>query len=350
MFRPAKAEQCSILSTLIFRFALKRQVYEYSIENALPKRVPRPRHYLYSYPGEEKSLVKKRVQTMSRQIGNHSININGVDIFYREAGDRENPSVLLLHGYPSSSVMFKNLMIALSDRFHLIAPDYPGFGFSGFPAPGSFEYTFGNISTCINAFTDAIGLNTFTIYLHDYGCPIGLRLCVAHPEKIEKIIVQNGNAYREGIGPQWNETMDYWQKPTPEKKAKVSAFISEEGTKAQYTAGLPRELLANVSPELWLLDWERMKRPGNTDMQFELNCDYANNIKMFPVFQRYFRKHQPPALVIWGKYDVFFSPEEAPCYRRDLPDAQIHMIDGGHMVLETNFDEVLNLIRDFLHQ
>ncbi len=157
---------------------------------------------------------------MSRQIANHSININGVGIFYREAGDRENPSVLLLHGYPSSSVMFKNLMIALSDRFYLVAPDYPGFGCSGFPAPGYFEYTFGNISTCINAFTDAIGLKTFTIYLHDYGCPIGLRLCLAHPEKIEKIIVQNGNAYSEGIGPQWDETIDYWQNPTPEKESK----------------------------------------------------------------------------------------------------------------------------------
>ncbi len=241
-------------------------------------------------------------------------------------------------------------MIALADRFHLVAPDYPGFGFSDFPGKDLFEYTFSNISSCINAFTDAIGLKTFTIYLHDYGCSIGLRLCVTHPEKIEKIIVQNGNAYSEGIGPQWDETIDYWENPTPGKKAKISAFISEEGTKAQYTAGLPDELLSKVSPELWMLDWERLKRPGNIDMQFELNCDYASNIKMFPVFQEYFRTYQPPALVMWGKYDVFFSPEEAACYKRDLPNAQIHIIDGGHMVLETNFDEVLNLINGFLNQ
>jgi pimeloyl-ACP methyl ester carboxylesterase len=285
---------------------------------------------------------------MSRQIFNRSIKIDGVDIFYREAGDKKNPSILLLHGFPTSSIMFKNLMIALSDRFHLVAPDYPGFGFSAFPSKDKFEYTFSNIAACINKFTEEIGVRSFTIYLHDYGCPIGLRLCVNHPGKIERIIVQNGNAYDEGIGPEWDETKDYWQNPTPEKKAKVSAFLSEEGVRMQYTAGLPEESRSKVSPELWMLDWELMKRPGNIDMQFELNCDYKNNIKMFPVFQEYFRAHQPPALIIWGKYDTFFSVNEAPCYKRDLPGASIHLIDGSHMVLETNFEEVLNLINDFL--
>lgn len=285
---------------------------------------------------------------MSRQIVNRSIKVDGIDIFYREAGDRKNPSLLLLHGFPTSSVMFKNLMIALSDRFHLVAPDYPGFGFSAFPDKDQFEYSFSNISAFINKFTDKINLDSFTIYLHDYGCPIGLRICLHHPEKIERIIVQNGNAYDEGIGPQWDETIDYWQNPTPEKKEKVSAFLSEEGTRMQYTAGLPEELLSRVSPELWMLDWDLMKRPGNIDMQFELNCDYQDNIKMFPVFQQYFRVHQPPALIIWGKYDAFFSVDEAVCYKRDLPDAKVHIIDGGHMVLETNFDEVLSLINNFL--
>jgi pimeloyl-ACP methyl ester carboxylesterase len=286
--------------------------------------------------------------SMSRQIFNRSIKVDGIDIFYREAGNRENPSLLLLHGFPTSSVMFKNLMVALSDSFHLVAPDYPGFGFSAFPDMDVFEYSFGNISAYINRFTDAIDLTSFTIYLHDYGCAVGLRLCVNHPEKIERIIVQNGNAYREGIGPQWNETIDYWENPTPEKKEKVSQFLSEEGVKTQYTAGLPEELQAKVSPELWMLDWELMKRPGNIDMQFELNCDYENTMKMYPVFQEYFRAHQPPALVIWGKYDVFFSVDEAPCYKRDLPAAHTHIIDGGHMALETNFDEVSDLIRKFL--
>lgn len=287
---------------------------------------------------------------MGRQILNKTIKVDGIDIFYREAGDRKNPSLLLLHGFPTSSIMFKNLMIALSDKFYLVAPDYPGFGFSAFPDRDTFEYSFSNISAYIDKFTCEIELNSFTIYLHDYGCPIGLRLCVDHPEKIERIIVQNGNAYDEGIGPQWDETIDYWENPTAEKKAKVAGFLSEEGIRMQYTAGLPEELRANnISPELWMLDWELMKRPGNIDMQFELNCDYKNNIKMFPVFQEYFRTHQPPALIIWGKYDVFFEVEEAYCYQRDLSNVQTYVIPGAHMVLETNFDEAFNLINNFLH-
>ena len=285
---------------------------------------------------------------MSRQIFNRSIAIDGIDIFYREAGDPVNPTLLLLHGFPSSSVMFKNLMIALSNQFHLIAPDYPGFGFSAFPDKHDFEYSFKNISSYLNRFTEAINLQSFTIYLHDYGSPIGLRICVNHPEKIERIIVQNGNAYDEGIGPQWDEVKDFWEHPTKEKKQKVYAFLSEEGTKVQYTVGLPDKLLATISPELWMLDWDRLSRPGNIDMQFELNCDYKTNIELFPTFQNYFRKYQPPALVIWGKYDVYFNVEEALCYKRDLPGAQIHIINGGHMALETNFDEIVQLINDFM--
>ena len=284
---------------------------------------------------------------MSRQIFNRSIKVDGIDIFYREAGDRKNPSLLLLPGFPTSSVMFKNLMIALSDRFHLVAPDFPGFGFSAFSAKDQFEYSFRNISAYINKFTDVINLQSFTIYLHDYGAPVGLRLCVSHPEKIDGIIVQNGNAYEEGVYRIWDEMRDYWETPTPEKKKKLYAFLSEEGVKWQYTAGLPEELQSTVSPELWMLDWDLMKRPGNIDMQYELNCDYKNHINMFPVFQEYFRVHQPPALVIWGKHDPFFNVEEAVCYKRDLPDAQVHILDGSHWVLETNFDEVLNLISSF---
>jgi pimeloyl-ACP methyl ester carboxylesterase len=285
---------------------------------------------------------------MNRQIFNRTIAVDGVDIFYREAGDRKNQSLLLLHGFPTSSVMFKNLMTELSDRFHLIAPDYPGFGFSAFPDKRDFAYTFKNIAEYIYRFTEEIDLKSFTIYLHDYGCPIGLRICVNHPEKIERIIVQNGNAYLEGIEPIWDEIRDYWEHPTEEKKQKVYAFLSAEGTKAQYTDGLSEEMHANVSPELWILDWERMSRPGNLDMQFELNCDYKTNIEMFPVFQQYFRTAQPPALIIWGKDDVYFDVAEAPCYKRDLSNAQVHILDGGHMALETNFDAVSELISNFM--
>lgn len=285
---------------------------------------------------------------MSRQIFNRTITIDGVDIFYREAGDSANPSILLLHGFPSSSVMFKNLMTVLSDRFHLIAPDYPGFGFSAFPDKNKFEYTFKNISVCINRFTDEIKLKSFVIYLHDYGCPIGLRLCINSPEKIKGIIVQNGNAYEEGLGSQWDEVRAYWENPTPEKKEKIYAFLSKEGVYTQYTWGLPGELSANISPEMPMLEWELMKRPGNIDMQYELNCDYKTNINMFPAFQEYFRTHQPPALVIWGRHDPYFSFDEAYCYKRDLRNVRICIIDAAHMALETNFDEMLELIDNFL--
>jgi pimeloyl-ACP methyl ester carboxylesterase len=283
---------------------------------------------------------------MSKQIFNKTIPVDGVEIFYREAGDRKNPSLLLLHGFPTSSVMFKNLMIALADKFHLVAPDYPGFGFSDFPDKNSFEYTFKNIAGYINRFTEEIELKTFTIYLHDYGCPIGLRICVNHPEKIERIIVQNGNTYI--IEPTWSEMLDYWKHPTEEKKKKVYAFLSEEGTKEQYYSGLSEELHNRISPEAWVLDWERMSRPGNLNMQYELNCDYKSNLEMFPEFQKYFRKHQPPALVIWGKHDVYFDVAEALCYKKDLSNVQVHILDGGHMALETNFDEIVELISNFM--
>ena len=285
---------------------------------------------------------------MNRQISHKKAKVEGVDIFYREAGDKENPSILLLHGFPSSSVMFKNLMIALSDKFHLIAPDYPGFGFSDFPLLKNFDFSFENMSRCIDSFTEKIKLKSFTIYLHDYGCPIGLRICLRNPGKINSIIVQSGNAYEEGLGPQWDETRDYWENPTKEKKKKVSAFLSKEGTREQYFAGLPKKLHENVSPESWMLDWERMKRPRNIAMQFKLNCTYKSNIELFPAFQQYFRQHRPPALIIWGTHDPFFTVAEAQCYQRDLPEAGIHILDGAHMLLETNFEEVETVIRKFL--
>lgn len=191
-------------------------------------------------------------------------------------------------------------------------------------------------------------MKRFTIYLHDYGAPVGLQVCISHPEKIAGIIVQNGNAYEEGVHKIWDEMRDYWEHPTREKKEKLYGFLSEEGVKRQYTAGVPEELLPTISPELWMLDWESMKRPGNVDMQYELNCDYKNHMAMFPVFQEYFRVHQLRAIVIWGKYDPFFNVEEAACYKRDLKDCEVHILEGSHWVLETNFDEVLGMIRGFM--
>jgi pimeloyl-ACP methyl ester carboxylesterase len=285
---------------------------------------------------------------MDRQINNKTVKVDGINIFYREAGNRENPTILLLHGFPTSSIMFKNLMTALSDKFHLIAPDYPGFGFSDFPSIKDFEYSFENIAFHIDKFTQAINLKSFTIYLHDYGSYIGMRICLKNPDKIEAIIIQNGNNYYEGLGPQWDEMKDYWKKPSKEKKKKLYAFLSEEGTNAQYFLGVPERLHQNISPESWIMDWERMSRPGNLNMQYKLNCTYETNFEMFPGFQEYFRKYQPPALIIWGKYDVYFDVAEAYCYKKDLYKAETHILEGGHMALETNFDEVLNLIRSFM--
>ena len=285
---------------------------------------------------------------MNRQIYNKTVKINGINIFYREAGDIKNPTILLLHGFPTSSIMFKNLMVLLSEKYHLVAPDYPGFGFSDFPSIKDFDYSFENIALYIDKFTKAIKLKSFSIYLHDYGSYIGMRICLKNPEKIEAIIVQNGNNYDEGLGPQWDKILKYWKNPTNEKKKKVYAFLSKEGTKAQYFDGVPKKLHQNISPENWMLDWERMSRPRNLNMQFKLNCTYPTNFEMFPAFQEYFRKHQPPALIIWGKYDVYFDVAEAHCYKRDLPKSTTHVLECGHMALETNFDEVVKLIGNFL--
>lgn len=284
---------------------------------------------------------------MSRQIINKTAKVNGVNIFYREAGDRKNPTILLLHGFPTSSLMFKNLMTALSDQFHFIAPDYPGFGFSDFPSVKDFDYTFENIALYIDKFTKVIKLKSFAIYLHDYGSYIGMRICLKNPNKIDAIIVQNGNNYLEGHGPLCDEAKDYWNNPTKEKKKKVYGFLSEEGTREQYFADVPKKLHQNISPESWIIDWERMSRPGNLNMQYKLNCTYPTNFELFPAMQEYFRKFNPPTLIIWGKYDVYFDVAEAYCYKRDLPKAKTHILEGGHMVLETNFDEVVELIKDF---
>ena len=287
---------------------------------------------------------------MSQQLFNKAVSVNGVKIFYREAGERKNPTILLLHGFPTSSLMFKNLMTSLAEKFHLVAPDYPGFGFSDFPLMKNFEYSFENIALYIDKFTRAIKLKSFSVYFHDYGSYIGMRLCLKNPNRIESIIVQNGNNYFEGHGPQWADAKDYWKKPTKRKKRKVYSFLSKEGTREQYYAGVPKKLHQNISPESWVVDWERMSRPRNLNMQFKLNCTYPTNFQLFPAIQEYFRRYQPPALIIWGKHDVYFDVAEAYCYRRDLPQANTYILDGGHMALETNFDEVVNLILGFFRR
>lgn len=282
------------------------------------------------------------------KVHHQTVVVDGLDIFYREAGSRRAPGLLLLHGFPSSSFMFRHLLPGLADRYRLIAPDYPGFGYSSFPNADQFDYTFANYARLLDVFTQAVGLDRYVLYLHDYGCPIGLRLALLHPDRVTGLIVQDGNAYEEGLGPPWDTAKAYWREPTPENRKRLPEWLNAEGTRAQYTAGVPDELIRLYTPDTWTLDWVLMSRPGNVEMQFELWTDYRNNVQLYPSFQEFFRKYRPPALVIWGKHDAYFDVAEADCYRRDLPDAEIYVLDAGHKALETHCAEITQLIRDFL--
>jgi pimeloyl-ACP methyl ester carboxylesterase len=281
-------------------------------------------------------------------VHHHTAKVDGLDIFYRQAGSPRAAGVLLLHGFPGSSFMFRHLLPALADRYRVVAPDYPGFGYSSFPAADQFDYTFDNYARILDRFTEVIGLDRYVLYLHDYGCPIGLRLALRQPQRVTGIIVQDGNAYDEGLGPAWDTAKAYWRDPTPENRQRLPEWLNAEGTREQYTAGLPAELIPLCAPDTWTLDWALMSRPGNVEVQFDLFTDYRTNVPLYPRFQEFFRTHRPPALVIWGKHDVYFDVAEAECYRRDLPDAELHVLDAGHKALETHGVEITRLVRDFL--
>jgi pimeloyl-ACP methyl ester carboxylesterase len=282
------------------------------------------------------------------KVHHQTIPVNGLDIFYREAGSRKAPGLLLLHGFPSSSFMFRHLLPALADRYRVVAPDYPGFGYSSFPSSDQFDYSFENYARVLDLFTQAAGLDRYVLYLHDYGCPIGLRLALLHPDRVTGVIVQDGNAYDEGLGPSWDTAKAYWREPTPENRKRLPEWLNAEGTREQYTAGIPDELIPLCAPDTWTLDWMLMSRPGNVEVQFELFTDYQTNVQLYPRFQEFFRNYRPPALVIWGKHDVYFDVAEAECYKRDLPEAEIHVLGAGHKALETHGEEITQLIRDFL--
>ena len=282
------------------------------------------------------------------KVQHQTVAVDGLDIFYREAGPRGAPGVLLLHGFPSSSFMFRHLLPALADRHRVVAPDYPGFGYSSFPHPDQFDYSFENYARVLDAFTQVIGLNPYVLYLHDYGCPIGLRLALRHPERVAGLIVQDGNAYEEGLGPQWDTAKAYWHEPTPANRARLPDWLNAEGTRDQYTAGVPAEQIRLYAPDTWTLDWALMSRPGNVEVQFALFTDYRTNVKLYSTFQEFFRNYCPPALVVWGRHDVYFDFAEAECYRRDLPEAEVHVLEAGHKALETHCEKITELIRDFL--
>jgi len=276
----------------------------------------------------------------------HRTNVDGLELFYREAGSKTAPTILLLHGFPTSSHMFRNLIPSLAERYHVIAPDLPGFGFSEAPERKSFSYTFENLAKTIASFTQKIGLDRFAIYVFNYGAPVGLRLALAHPERITAIISQNGNAYEEGLSQGWNPIQKYWNEPTKENRAALRDFLKPEATKWQYVHGVSDETL--VAPEAYALDSALLSRPGNDEIQLDLFLDYASNVALYPKFQEYFRTKQPPTLAVWGKNDPFFLPEGAEAFKRDNPTAEVKFYDTGHFALETHVEQIGNAIRDFL--
>ncbi|NLR67592.1 alpha/beta hydrolase [Chitinophaga varians] len=283
------------------------------------------------------------------KIIHRTVHINGLDIFYREAGDPSRPAILLMHGFPSSSHMFRRLLPALAQAdYYAIAPDFPGFGYSSYPPTNSFAYTFENMARVISSFVTEKQLQQFALYLHDYGSTIGMRVALEHPEKITALIFQDGNSYEEGLGKEWDTAKAYWDNPTAANRAQLPEWLNAEGTRQQYVAGVPEDQLPLFSPDTWTLDWALMDRPGHVAAQFALFEDYRHNRKYFPQFREFFRRTQLPTLVIWGKYDAYFSVEEAACYKRDLPDAEVHILEAGHKALESHFEDICPLMLDFL--
>jgi pimeloyl-ACP methyl ester carboxylesterase len=272
--------------------------------------------------------------------------VDGLKVFYREAGPVDAPNLLLLHGFPSAGHMFRELIPQLADRFHLIAPDLPGFGQTEMPRRDKFHYTFDNIARVIDRFTEVIGLRRFAIYVFDYGAPTGFRVAVAHPERISAIVSQNGNAYEEGLSEGWNPIQAYWKEPSDSNREALRAFLASESIIWQYTYGVPDPAL--VSPDGYSLDNYYMARPGADDVQLDLFGDYKSNVALYPKFQSYFRNYKPPFLATWGKNDPFFLPAGAEAFKRDIPDAEIRFFDTGHFALETHCDEIAMAIRKFL--
>ena len=272
--------------------------------------------------------------------------VDGQKVFYREAGSKTAPAILLLHGFPTSSHMFRNLIPALADRYYVVAPDLPGFGFSDAPDRKQFRYTFEHLAKIIGGFTEAIGLARFAIYVFDYGAPVGLRLALAHPERITAIISQNGNAYVEGLSEGWNPIQKYWKDPTAENRAALREFLKPETTKWQYSHGVQDATL--LAPEAYELDSALLARPGNDEIQLDLFLDYASNVALYPRFQEYFRTKKPPLLAVWGKNDPFFLPPGAEAFKRDNPNAEVRFYDTGHFALETHTQEIASAIRNFL--
>jgi pimeloyl-ACP methyl ester carboxylesterase len=277
-----------------------------------------------------------------------TVEVDALKVFYREAGAANAPKLLLLHGFPSAGHMFRDLIPLLADRFHIVAPDLPGFGQSDMPARSQFKYTFDSIARVIDRFTELVGFDRFALYVFDYGAPTGFRLAAWHPERITAIISQNGNAYEEGLSDGWNPIRAYWEAPSTANRNALRNFLAPETTRWQYTHGVPDAAL--VSPDGWSLDNFYLARPGADEVQLDLFGDYKSNISLYPAFQDSFRTHKPPFLAVWGKHDPFFLPAGATAFKRDMPRADIRFFDTGHFALETHAEPIASAMREFLSQ
>ncbi len=281
------------------------------------------------------------------QVRHNTVQIQGQSLSYREAGDPDAPTIVLLHGFPTSSAMFRALIPELAADYHVIAPDHLGFGQSAMPSVDEFDYTFDHLTELTLGLLDHLGVDRFALYIQDYGAPIGLRIASAHPERVTALVTQSGNAYMEGFTPFW-EVLFAHANDRATHEPEVRKLLTLDATKWQYTHGVPADRLALISPDTWTLDQAYLDRPGNTEIQLQLFADYKNNLDGYPAFQKYFAEHRPPTLIAWGEHDEIFGADGARAYLRDLPDAELHLLDAGHFALETHGPEIAALIRDFL--
>ncbi|MFC0397003.1 alpha/beta fold hydrolase [Paraburkholderia rhizosphaerae] len=286
--------------------------------------------------------------TSEAQVLYHTVDIDGVAVFYREAGPRNAPTLLLLHGFPSSSRMFNPLFQRLANRYHLIAPDYPGFGNSAAPPPAKFNYTFDHLAQVVDAFTVKLGLSHYVLMMQDYGGPVGFRLALAHPERVDALIIQNAVAHEDGLGPLWNKRREFWANRAANEAALRENLISFNATKLRHLGSSP--YVDRYDPDLWMDEFAFLSRPGEVDIQSDLFYDYRTNVASYPAWQAWLKKTQPRTLVLWGKYDPSFQVAEANAYRRDLPDADIHILEAGHFALDEQPDQCARLIDTFMHQ
>lgn len=291
-------------------------------------------------------IIAGTAQAADVQVHHRYEQVNDVKVFYREAGDKKAPTVLLLHGFAASSFMYRNLIPMLADKYHVIAPDLPGFGFTEAPARGKYSYTFDQLAKTMNQFTEQLKLDHYAMQVFDYGAPVGWRMAVAHPERVMAIVSQNGNAYEEGLGKGWAPIQQYWREPTRANREALHDFPTPSSIKWQYLEGVRDESL--VAPDAIALESMLVSRPGNAEVQLDLVLDYATNVAKYPEFQGYFRKYQPPLLAVWGRNDPFFLPAGAEAWKRDIPSADIRLYDTGHLALETHGVEIGKVIRAFL--